>query len=176
MLRRQPTHVRKRIAQRHRTSRPWSPSSAIRVQAREGERLVARCTSQHKNRQIRSGNHVKLGPRAQNTNLFPAGTNAIQERRSTNNTEGGFIVPWIALTSSNIEVSAMRFSIQGEQQPPVDTLQPRVTFFIDAEDLQLQTTISVRSRHHGNPATCIFQLPYISRPGQFAKVLDCFRA
>ena len=74
---------------------------------------------------------------------FHSPTNAIQERRSTDGTVGNLNPP-VALTSDNIEVNEMRFFLQGESQPPVDTLQPRVTFFIDVEGLQLQTTISQR--------------------------------
>ena len=76
---------------------------------------------------------------------YDSATNAIQERRALNDTEASLLSePWIALTSQNIEVSGMTFVILGELQPPGDNLQPRVTFFIDAEDLQLQTTISQR--------------------------------
>lgn len=74
---------------------------------------------------------------------FHSPTNAIQERRSADATAGSFNPP-VALTSANIEVSGMTFVILGELQPPFDLLQPRVTFFIDAEDVQLQTTISQR--------------------------------
>ena len=74
---------------------------------------------------------------------FDVATNSIQERRSMTSLATG-LEPPVALTSDNIEVNEMRFFLQGEEQPPVDTLQPRVTFFIDVEGLQLQTTISQR--------------------------------
>lgn len=65
---------------------------------------------------------------------------AIQERRSSDQT--ATFGPWVALTSNDIDVGDLRFFIQGEEQ--TDQKQPRVTFFIDAQGLRLQTTISQR--------------------------------
>lgn len=115
-------------------------SRAIRQAQKD---LVGAClTSGTKlNYEVLPGGELRFLDRDNTCREFSLATNAIQERRSTNH-EATNLEPGIALTSSNIEVGAMRFFIQGEEQ--IDTLQPRVTFFVDAEDLQLQTTISQR--------------------------------
>lgn len=74
---------------------------------------------------------------------FDSASGAIRERKSADSTAAGLAAsPIIPLTSDDIVIQGVWFFIQGASQ--TDTLQPRVTFFIDAQGLQLQTTISQR--------------------------------
>ncbi len=72
---------------------------------------------------------------------FSLGGDAIRERRSGDHAAANFGA-YIPLTSDDILVQDLRFLVEGEGQD--DTIQPRVTFLIDAEGMKLQTTISQR--------------------------------
>jgi prepilin-type N-terminal cleavage/methylation domain-containing protein len=56
------------------------------------------------------------------------------------------------LTSDNFEITTLRFEIVGEEAPPVDYLQPKITLFMEIKgkssglqpNLKIQTTISQR--------------------------------
>lgn len=54
------------------------------------------------------------------------------------------------LTSETLQVSSFNVVLAGEQQPPLDYLQPRVTIFLDIQGkeqsaIKIQTTISQRN-------------------------------
>jgi len=54
------------------------------------------------------------------------------------------------LTSSTLQVNYFNVTLTGEQQPPVDNLQPRLTIFLDItgqeqSNIRIQTTISQRN-------------------------------
>ena len=76
---------------------------------------------------------------------FSFASGAIREQKSADGTAAGLAAsPIVLLTSDDIVIQGLQFFIQGQAQPPADTLQPRVTFFIDAQGLELQTTVSQR--------------------------------
>lgn len=79
--------------------------------------------------------------------------NTIQESRSTDEQWTNFDPP-IELLSDNLEVLTLRFILLGEDQPPANDEQPRITFFMEVRSvveragrepkISLQTTISQR--------------------------------
>ena len=73
---------------------------------------------------------------------FNIATSAIQERKSRVANGAVAFDAFIPLTSNDITIRGVWFFIQGEDQ--MDNLQPRVTFFIDTQGLQFQTTVSQR--------------------------------
>ena len=82
--------------------------------------------------------------------------NECQEFFSKNNQlkeeKAGSTLP---MTSTNTKIEALRFSLIGQNQPPTDNLQPRVTIFLDIKgagqkpeekpQIKIQTTISQRN-------------------------------
>ena len=106
--------------------------------------LIDQCltTGTHLNYEISGGGQtLRLLDKEGICREFSFASGAIQERKSPDGTAAGFEAA-IPLTSNNIVIQGLWFFMQGEVQ--TDNLQPRVTFFIDAQGLQLQTTISQR--------------------------------
>jgi prepilin-type N-terminal cleavage/methylation domain-containing protein len=83
---------------------------------------------------------------------FQLEDNQIKERKSTDSTQNNLGGP-IELTSPNLYVNFLQFSLSGEAQPPDDFLQPRVTISLEIRKplvafspyIKIQTSISQRN-------------------------------
>lgn len=73
----------------------------------------------------------------------------IKEQKSTDDTELNFGLA-LPLTSSGLQIVSFNIKLSGQQQPPVDLLQPRLTIFFaiqgrEQSEIKIQTTISQRN-------------------------------
>lgn len=74
--------------------------------------------------------------------IFLSGTQVV-EQKSADNTANFSRTPSVALTSANATANSLGFALLGQSQ--TDNLQPRVTFFVQINGIQLQTTVSERN-------------------------------
>jgi len=78
----------------------------------------------------------------------------LKERKSTDETANNLplVQDALPLTSDDFEVSSLNFNLSGQQEPPADNLQPRITISMTIgkkpnlkPQIKIQTTISQRN-------------------------------